>query len=211
MKKYFVVTILMVFAVQAMAQQQFISLPEPQKSGGMPLMDALNARQTVRAFSPQEIDSQTLSNLLWAGFGYNRREEKKRTAPTSTNRQEIEIYLAMASGLFHYNAWDNTLEKIHDRDIRATTGRQDWVATAPLNLIFVADQKKLSNPENEYQQRASYANCGFISQNVYLYCASAGLGSVVRASFSEPDLKEAMGLDGTKKVILCHTVGYPKK
>ncbi|MDP2424150.1 MAG: SagB/ThcOx family dehydrogenase [Bacteroidales bacterium] len=211
MKKLSIVMITFVCTLQMMAQESIIRLPEPQKTGGMPLMEALNTRHSERAFSPEELDLQTLSNLLWAGFGYNRHEAKKRTAPTSRNFQEIEIYLSMPSGLFRYNAWDNTLERIHDRDIRAITGKQEFVATAPINLIYVADQRKVPNPESEYQQRASYANTGFIAQNVYLYCASSGLVAVIRALFDETELSNAMGLDGSMKIILCHSVGYPKK
>lgn len=200
---------LMIMTTSIFASSQDISLPEPQKTGGKPLMEALNDRQSHREFSERELDLQTLSNLLWAAFGYNRMEEKKRTAPTSRNYQEIEVYVALPSGLYVYDALENKLDIKHGRDIRANTGLQDFVANAPLNLIYVANQAKVQDPHSDRQLRASHTNSGFIAQNVYLYCASAGLVAVVRAWFDEDDLKKAMELDENMKIILTQTVGYP--
>jgi SagB-type dehydrogenase family enzyme len=200
---------LMIMTTSIFASSQDISLPEPQKTGGKPLMEALNDRQSHREFSERELDLQTLSNLLWAAFGYNRMEEKKRTAPTSRNYQEIEVYVTLPSGLYVYDALENKLEIKHGRDIRANTGLQDFVANAPLNLIYVANQAKVQDPHSDRQLRASHTNSGFIAQNVYLYCASAGLVAVVRAWFDEDDLKKAMELDENMKIILTQTVGYP--
>lgn len=206
MKKLFT---LMILASGISITAQNISLPEPQKTGGKPLMEALNERHSSRTFSEHEPDLQTLSDLLWAGFGYNRPEERKRTAPTSRNYQEIEIYVSMASGLYLYDAWENTLVLIHNRDIRANTGSQDYVGKAPLNLVYVANQKKVQNPHSERQLLASHTNSGFIAQNVYLYCTSAGLVSVVRALFDPEILKKEMALDENMIIILTQTVGYP--
>lgn len=200
---------LMILASGISVAAQNISLPEPQKTGGKPLMEALNERHSSRTFSEREPDLQTLSDLLWAGFGYNRPEERKRTAPTSRNYQEIEIYVSMASGLYLYDAWENTLVLIHNRDIRANTGSQDYVGKAPLNLVYVANQKKVQNPHSERQLLASHTNSGFIAQNVYLYCTSAGLVSVVRALFDPETLKKEMALDENMIIILTQTVGYP--
>lgn len=196
-------------AASIFASAQNIALPEPQKTGGKPLMEALNHRHSTREFSDREPDMQTLSNLLWAAFGYNRPEERKRTAPTSRNYQEMEIYVSIPSGLYLYDAWENTLVFIHDRDIRASTGSQDYVGKAPLNLVYVADQRKVQNPHSDRQLRSSHTNSGFIAQNVYLYCASAGLVSVVRALFDPELLKKEMLLDENMIIILTQTVGYP--
>ncbi|MBE0663153.1 MAG: SagB/ThcOx family dehydrogenase [Bacteroidales bacterium] len=208
MKKLF---ILMIMASGISITAQNIVLPEPQKTGGKPLMEALNERHSSRTFSEREPDLQTLSDLLWAGFGYNRPEERKRTAPTSRNYQEIEIYVSIASGLYVYDAWENTLVQIHNRDIRANTGSQDYVGKAPLNLVYVANQQKVQNPHSERQLLASHTNAGFIAQNVYLYCASEGLVAVVRALFDSEILKKEMALDENMIIILTQTVGYPQK
>jgi len=192
---------------RAIAQnvKETIILPVAQKEGGMPLMEALNQRHSSRSFAETELPDQMLSNLLWAAWGYNRDELKKRTAPSSMNKQEISIYLALEKGLYQYNAEKHILELIKTEDLRATTGKQPFVGLAPLNLIFVADTKKQSTATS------SYANVGFISQNVYLFCTSEGLGTVVRGWYNSDKLHKAMGLSKQQSIILCQTVGYPKK
>jgi SagB-type dehydrogenase family enzyme len=188
---------------------QEIKLPEPQRTGGMPLMDALNNRQSTREFSEREIDLQTLSNLLWAGWGYNR-ETGKRTAPSSQNLQEIDIYVVKADGFYLYDAKNQSLIKLGDDDLRGTTGSQDFVAGAPLNLVYVADLDRTKTKNFEDQPTASYANTGFIAQNIYLYCASRGLGAVVRGSFPN-ELSTKLKLREHQRIILAHTIGWPKQ
>jgi len=186
-----------------------IQLPEPITSGGMPLMDALSHRKTTRVFAEKDLDLQTLSNLLWAANGFNRREDKKRTVPTSRNKQEMEVYVAMKSGLYLYDAWENKLILKVAGDIRAATGLQDYVATAAVNLVFVANVEKVEDPSSERQLMASHINTGYIAQNVYLFCASEGLATVSRGYFDQAVTSEAMQLGPLQKVILCQSVGYP--
>jgi len=194
---------------------QDIALPVPDKTGGMPLMQALNERQTVRSFTSDNLSQQQLSDLLWAGWGINRPADKKRTAPSSRNVQEIDVYVALPSGLYLYVAESHTLKQIHNRDIRALTGTQDFVAGAPVNLIYVADlgkmDKKVGDTITEANLLSSYANTGFIAQNVYLYCASANLGCVIRGMVPKDKLAPEMGLRSNQVIILSQTVGIPQK
>ncbi|MBE0678951.1 MAG: nitroreductase family protein, partial [Bacteroidales bacterium] len=113
------VLILTLILLPAMAESQDIILPAPAKSGGKPLMDALNERGSSRSFSNEELTMQQMSDLLWAAWGFNRDADEKRTAPSSHNRQEMEVYVALKSGLYLYDAGGNALKQIHDRDIRA--------------------------------------------------------------------------------------------
>ena len=211
--KLFCIMVAMSFSMPSGSQD--IKLPEPDRSGGKTLMQALNERQSIREFTDGKISDQQLSEILWAAWGINRPEDKKRTAPSSRNMQEIDVYAAMQSGLFLYSAENNVLKQIHNRDIRALCGTQDFVATAPLNLIYVADLGKLGKKEGDEITEAdllsSYANTGFIAQNVYLYCASANLGCVVRAMIARDDLSPAMGLRSNQVIILGHTIGVPVK
>lgn len=188
---------------------QEIKLPEPQRSGGLPLLDALNHRQSKREFSDKEIDMQNLSNLLWAGWGFNR-ETGKRTAPSSQNLQEMDIYVVKEDGFFLYNAKNQSLVKLGNEDLRSATGSQDFVGNAPLNLVYVADLDRTKTTNFEIEPTASYANTGFIAQNVYLYCASAGLGSVVRGLVPK-ELSLKLNLGGHQKIILAQTIGWPKE
>jgi SagB-type dehydrogenase family enzyme len=188
-----------------------VQLLKPQMEIGKPLMQVLRDRTSSRAFSPDKLPNQVLSNLLWAAFGVNRPESGKRTAPSAVNAQEIDIYVATADGLFLYDAKAHTLKPVLSEDIRALTGKQSYVKEAPVNLVYVADLSgsKIAD-ENE---RAFYAaaDTGFISENVYLYCASEGLATVVRGSIDRPALAKAMKLRPDQRIILSQTVGYPKK
>lgn len=202
MKKRF--CILVCLAVATLVQAQNIQLPAPQRTGGMPLMEALNARQTQRTFSSKPLSNQQLADLLWAAFGINR-ENGKRTAPSAHNKQEIGVYVALPTGLYLYQAQSNTLERILDQDIRAQTGKQPFVKTAPVCLIFVADYDRMKTEAEFY----SATDTGYISQNVYLFCASAGLHTVVLGSVDRAALQAAMKLKPTQHIVLTQPVGLP--
>jgi len=154
---------------------------------------------------------QELSNLLWAAFGVNRADVGKRTAPSARNRQEIDIYVATADGLYLYEPKDHALRPILKEDIREKTGGQPFVKEAPLNLIYVADFSRMGSYSGQQKEFYSACNTGFISQNVYLYCASEGLATVVRGMIDKPALAQVMRLSPDQKIILAQTVGYPKK
>ncbi len=201
------VFILAVFAASALAQE--IMLPAPQKDGGKPLMQVLNARHSTREFGTEKLSPQMLSNLLWAAFGVNR-TDGKRTAPSAVNWQEIDIYVTLPEGAYVYDAKANRLNLVAGEDLRAATGSQPFVGTAALNLVYVADMTKAKgSPEN--QAAWVPADAGFIAQNVYLFCASEGLNVVVRGMVPRDKLAAALKLRPEQKIILAQTVGYPKK
>jgi nitroreductase len=183
-----------------------IVLPPPQTEGGKPLMQALKERRSTREFSADKLPPQVLSNLLWAAWGMNR-EDGRRTAPSARNRQEMDVYVALAEGLYLYNAKDHRLDPIVKEDLRAATGTQPFVGQAPLNLVYVADQAKLGGPDDA----TAHADTGFIGQNVYLYCASEDLVTVIRGMVPQEPLAKAMKLRPDQKITLAQTVGYPKK
>ncbi len=188
-----------------------IALPAPAISGGMPLLDALRNRRSSRAFLPKELPLQLLSNLLWCGFGINREEEGRRTAPTAGNVQEIDVYAAMSSGLYRYEPHSHVLQRVGTQDVRRVTGYQDFVDDAPVDLIYVADYTRMRLVPAA--QRKSYVSVavGAIAENIYLYCASAGLATVIRAWIDRHALTNAMSLTVDHEVLLSQTVGYPGK
>ncbi len=202
--------LLMVPALGMAGDLQPVPLPAPQRHGGIPLMEALSARHSSREFSPRPLPPQVLSNLLWAAFGINRPGSGGRTAPSAHNWQEITVFLATADGLYRYDPHNNRMEPVLDRDIRALTGTQDFVAGAPLDLIYVADLDAMKGAGDQDRLLYSSADTGFIAQNVYLYCASAGLNVVVRGSIDRRALAKAMGLGQGQRVVLSQTVGFPK-
>jgi nitroreductase len=187
-----------------------VQLPAPQTTGGRPLMQVLSERKSTREFGPDKLSPQTLSNLLWAGFGINR-PDGHRTAPSAMNRQEVTIYVATADGVYTYDAKANALIPVLLGDFRAATGTQAYAKEAALDLVYVADLTKAGPNPSPEAELFNAADVGFIAQNVYLYCASEGLNVVVRDSMDEPALAKTLKLLPTQKIILAQSVGYPKK
>lgn len=183
-------------------------LPDPAMQGGMPLLEALAKRQSSRSFGDRELPSQVLSNLLWAAWGVNRPATGQRTAPSAYNRQPIDLYVITPKGAFLYEAKSHSLAQVAEGDLRKLAGRQDFVYTAPVNLVFVEDTARSGNDP----QAAVWSGvtAGAIAQNVYLFCASEGLATVVRGWVDHEPLAKALQLKPTQRVILAQTVGYPR-
>jgi SagB-type dehydrogenase family enzyme len=192
------------------AQREFEMLPSPSTGDNGSLMSALKNRKSTRSFRNKPLPKQLLSDLLWAAFGVNRPDIGYRTAPSPMSSQEIEIYIAVANGLYLYDARFHQLVQLSTEDIRGFCGTQDFVAHAPLNLIYVANFSKFEDIDDERKMFYSAADTGFISQNVYLFCAAFRLGTVVRDWIDRPMLAEKILLKEEQKIILAQTVGYPK-
>lgn len=177
------------------AKTQTIDLPKPVTSGGRPIMDAFSARHTERDFLLQkDIPQQIVSNLLWATWGINR-ADGKRTAPTAMNRQNIDIYVAKADGLWRYDASGNKLVLIKSGDARRGKFKQ-----APMLFYYAAV------PDN-----FAYSHAGSLYQNAGLYCASVGLGNVVvGAKPTMDEINRDYDLGGGVKVLVAQAFGWPK-
>jgi nitroreductase len=186
-----------------------ISLPAPQTDGGKPLMQALKQRRTIRDLKPDKLPPQVLANLLWAGFGINRPESGQRTAPSAMNSQEMDVYVALPEGLYVYDAKPHQLRPVLGKDLRARTSGQPFATNAPVVLIYVADLPRLTKANPERREFYAGIDTGFISQNIYLCCASEGLATVV-FDLDRPPLAAAMHLRPEQKIILAQAIGYPK-
>ena len=191
--------------------QSPIVLPKPKMEGGKPLMQALKERQTIREFDTRKLEPQVLSNLLWAASGINRPDSGRRTAPTASNRQETDIYVAMAEGLYLYDHKEHSLKGVLAEDVRGATGSQPFVKEAPVNLIYVGDFARMGTSTDENKVFYTATDTGFIAQNVYLFCASEGLATVVRGMVDRVALAKVMKLRPEQRITLAQTVGYPKK
>ena len=185
-----------------------ITLPAPSKAGGLPLMEAIAKRCSRREFAPRELPPQLLADLLWAANGINR-DDGGRTAPSAMNGQEVDIYAALPSGAYLYDAGKNELRLVAGSDVRRVTGYQDFVDQAPLDLVYVADHRRMELVP--VGMRLSYASAaaGAIAQNVYLFAASNGLSTVIRAWIDREPLANALGLSNDQQVLLSQTVGFP--
>jgi len=179
----------------------------PSLSGGMPLMSAFSSRKSLREFAPEPLPEQVLSDLLWAAAGVNRHDVDGRTAPSAMNAQEVLLYVAMPQGLFLYEPKPHALRLIVASDVRRVTGNQDFVDTAPLDLVFVADHARMKLVPAAQREAYAHATAGAMAQNVYLYCASKALATVIRAWFNRDALGRAMGLQANHQLLLSQTVG----
>jgi nitroreductase len=188
---------------------QSIDLPAPQKTGGMPLMDALAKRSTARAFDSKDLSPRQISSLLWAAFGINR-PDGKRSAPSARNFRETDIYVLLKQGAYVYTAKSNKLDLVVAEDIRALGGTQAFVKDAPATLVFVADLSKMGDGSNDDKKNTANIDVGYISQNVYLFCASEGLVTGARGSVDRTALSPKLKLRPDQMIILAQSVGYPK-
>jgi nitroreductase len=185
-----------------------VALPRPRKEGGKSLMAALTLRRSTRAYASRPLPTHILSDLLWAAFGVNR-PSGDRTAPYWRHVMVIDIYAAMADGVWLYDPQAHALLPHLDTDIRAQTGLQDFVSTAPLNLIYVAHGERMTDISPEERRLYASVDTGFIGQNVYLFCASEGLATVFRGAVDVQKLGAALKLPSQQFVTFAQTVGFP--
>lgn len=186
-----------------------VALPRPRIESGKPLMRALSERRTIREISETPVSAQTLGDLLWAAFGVNRPVDGHRTAPSAMNAQEIDVYVATSTGLYLYDAPGHQLQRVLQADLRAKTSGQEFARQAPVTLIFVADYARMVKAKPEQREFYSGIDTGYISQNVYLFCASEGLATVVHDLDRAP-LGSAMKLRPEQHIVLAQAVGYPR-
>jgi nitroreductase len=173
-------------------------------------MNALKLRHSTREYSDRPLPAQTLSDLLWAAFGINR-PSGDRTAPYWRHVMVIDIYVAMADGVWTYESKAHGLLPYLLRDIRTDTAViQDFVGTAPLNLVYVAHGERMTDISPEERRLFASVDTGFIGQNVYLFCASEGLATVFRGAVEYPKLARTLKLPDQQFVTFAQTVGYPR-
>jgi hypothetical protein len=200
---------------------QPILLPLPEKEGGKSVLAALLERKTNRSISSKELPQQVLSNLLWAAFGVNREkagfDKKGRTAPSASNSQEIDLYVALPGGVYLYEAIPHLLSPVASGDFRMRSGRRS-AATAPVNIFYIVDLSRYdlgpSQPDkaigdSEVQKSYYYTDTGFIAQNVYLFAAAHGLAAWFHNCDKENTVKE-FSLRTNQRVLFAQTVGYPE-
>jgi len=202
-------SLLLASLVAGSALAESISLPAPQKAGGMPLLDALAKRSTGREFDSKDLSREQLSTLLWACFGINR-PDGKRTAPSAKDCQETDIYVILKQGSYLYDARSNQLKLVLAEDLRNLSGTQAFATNAPVTLVFVADLTKMGKWSAEEKQAFAHIDVGYISQNAYLYCASAGLVTGARASVDRKALGIKLKLRPEQLIVLAQSVGHAK-
>lgn len=145
--------------------ENMVSLPKPDMTGGKPLMQVLKERHTNRQIAMKSVDDVIISNLLWATWGVNR-ENGKHTAPSAMNRQQIKVYLMRSDGIWEYVPSRQAIRQIADKPLGVP------FTDAPIHLLY-------ATPANDPY---GAMHVGSLYQNAGLFCASAGLANVVKAS-----------------------------
>lgn len=193
------------------ANAQYVDLPAPQTEGGKPLLNTLKERKTERKFSNRELTWGEISNLLWAADGVTR-PDGRRTSPTARNAQEIDLYVVLKDAVYLYDPSLHKLSLVLKEDIRPLIGNQPFVAKSPVNILMVLNGDKVNwVTSKEEKMRYGAVDSGFIGQNIYLYCSSAGLASVFRAAgIQREEVKTKLNLPASHEVLYAHTVGFPK-
>lgn len=191
-----------------------IVLPPPRRDLSFPLMGALEARRSRRKWGSGDIGLQVLSDLLWAACGISKaaagRAKRKRTAPSATNAQEIGVYLLMEGGAYRYDEEGHELMLQAEGDYRGLIGTQRMMRSAPMGLVYVSDYSKLKlylAKDGETKWFVSGTDAAFIAQNVYLYCAAAGLHTTIIGLVDRQRLHGALGLRPHEQVVYTQAVG----
>jgi len=212
MKKIILILSLLLLSYSIQAQDDTtVKLPAPDTTGGLPFMKALSERASVRDFDTTSPDMNIISNLLWAANGINRHESGKRTAPSAMNSQDVDVYLLTKQGGYFYNAAAHSLELIASGDYRkAGAGRQESAADAPLFCLLVSDLDRFKSGSDSLKAIWAAVDAGIVSQNISVYCSSAGLATVPRATMDLEKLKEILKLKDSQRLILNHPVGFKK-
>lgn len=204
------ITIGMMLLGSYAANAQNTTLPQPDKTRGLPVMQALSERKSVREFSDQMLSDKDLADLLWAAMGQNR-ADGHITAPTAVNRQEIRLFVFTADGVAEYQPSTHTLRPVVNGDHRSLVASgQDFAKTAPVSLVMIADMEKFGS-DNERARKMVAIDGGIVCQNINIFCAATGLATVPRATMDDKGIIELLGLDSRHIPIMNNPVGYPKK
>jgi nitroreductase len=116
----------------------------------------------------------------------------------------------LKNGAFIYDAQNNKLIIVTPEDLRSQAADQKF-ANAPVQLIFVADLAKRGESTEDGKLRTANIDCGYISQNTYLFCTSEGLVTGARGSVNRNVLTPKLKLRVDQRILLAHSVGHPVK
>jgi len=194
-----------------------IKLNEHSKGRGLTIMESLQNRQSTRAYDTRDLSLQDLSDLLWAANGINRPESGKKTAPSAQNSQDVDVYLCQANGTYLYDAANCCAKLVSKEDIRPLMeGRRP--SGAPIMLLLVSDMSRYKGykPDSSMQYNKHFyemgaLDAGIVSQNIALFCAGTGLGTIPRAGMDQAGIRQALNLTGSQVIWLNHPIGYPKE
>ncbi len=193
MNKKILSGVLSAVMLSATAQAETIDLPKPETDS--PLMQAIDARKSTRAYSNKKVSKQELSNVLWAAFGVN--SHGTRTIPTARNLQDVKVFVIYEGKTWLYDGIKNQLNEYETADLLPDLATQEFVYDAPVHLIYVGSKKYAD------------VHAGSAYQNVALYAAVNGMASVVRGLIDRDSLHQKLHLSEDEVIAFHQTLGYP--
>ena len=193
---------------QEVNEEKVINLPEAEMGLDASLRECFKQRRTIRDFVEEDLPEELLSSLLWSAYGINRPDEGKRVVPSAVNMQEFNIYLFTRERVYRYEAEKNILIPVLEGDHRGEISEQSHFATAPVSILIVADYNRMEFFKKDTETRDFYAavDCGYVSQNIYLFCAANDLGTVACGGINRDRLHKMLDIVNGK-ALLAHPVG----
>jgi SagB-type dehydrogenase family enzyme len=184
-----------------------IELPMSFEGLHTPLIEAMKERRTIRNLKEEDLPMELISCLLWSAYGYNRPDEQKRVVPSAVNVQEFDIYLFTREGIYLYDAEKNAIHLVVKGDHRKEISQQKHFAIAPVSIVMVANYDRMG-VFKKVEDRDFYAavDAGYISQNIYLFCSSAKLGTVACGGIDRDTIHKLLQIKNGR-AILAHPVG----
>lgn len=189
-----------------------VSLPPPRSRGEVSVEEAISRRRSVRDFQSAPLSLAEISQLVWSAQGVTS-PDGKRAAPSAGACYPLETYLVCAQGLFRYRIGDHALVKVNEADLRGALCEachgQEFVAKAPVSLVFAAVYRRTTKRYGERGERYVHIDVGHAAQNVHLEAVALGLGSVPVGAFDDQAVARALGLPGSHAPLYIVTVGHP--
>lgn len=193
-----------------LTEGQTIRLVTPARTGGKTIDEALWLRRTSREYGPEQLSLEELSGVVWAAAGINRPQDNRLTAPSALALYPIRLYVFLPAGVYAYDAANHRLDRVAEGDRRHAAGMQDFVRTAPVNLVYIADRSVYEGrniPAAHVDLLCGQDAAGY-AENVNLYAAGHGLKAVTRGSAPKEELLALLGLDAERYgFALAQTVG----
>jgi SagB-type dehydrogenase family enzyme len=213
MKRVFFLIVFSILVIVINGQElNTVKLNPPDKTRGLTVMQALGNRASVVDFSSEKLKIQDLSDLLWAANGINRPESKKRTAPSAMNAQDVDIYVFIEEGVYLYDAAGHELTPVVSGDHRRLiSDRQPNMSKVPVMLLLVSDISRFTIKGDSLKLSWAAMDAGIVSQNIAIFCASAGLVTRPRVSMDQAGLRELLKLKDTQYLLMNNPVSYPVK
>ena len=193
-----------------------IALVAPSESGST-ILQALQARASVRNYTSDKLTLEQLSGVMWAAAGENRPGVNGApgylTAPSAMALYPTRTYAVLPEGVYLYDAPTHSLSLVVAGDFRELTGLQDFAYTAPLNIMYIADlsvyDERMKGMSEYDIMHWCYLDAAGYCENANLWAAGNGLGAVTRAGAKSDAFLAAINAPSSYRFVLAQTIGVP--